>query len=340
MQPLSPGSRNPCGARPSGTIAGWIKLLCPRMIPRMSNENESNNEAAALRVGFMGLGIMGRAMAENILQGGWPLTVYNRSRDKTVILGELGARVASTPRELAEASDVVICMLTGPQAVYALLTGEDGCARGLDKGKVFVNMGTVSPAYAREIASGLAPLGVTYVDAPVSGSKKPAEQGQLVILAGGPEAVVQELTPLFLAMGKQVVHCGDVGQGSMAKMAINMLLGSMMESMGEMLALGRAGGLSDDVLFEVLTAGPLACGLFGLKEKMLREDYFPPQFPLKHMAKDLKYVLDTADEVGAPVPAAAAMQQLYAAGRARGLGDMDFAAVAKVLAELGGSKEG
>ncbi|MBU1003803.1 MAG: NAD(P)-dependent oxidoreductase [Proteobacteria bacterium] len=292
------------------------------------------------RIGFMGLGIMGQAMAENVLQGGWPLMVYNRSRDKTVILAELGARVAATPRELAVSSDVVISMLTGPEAVYALLTGEDGCARGLERGKVFVNMGSVSPAYAREIASGLAPLGVTYVDAPVSGSKRPAEEGSLVILAGGPKDTIQALTPLFLSMGKQVVYCGDVGQGSMVKMAINMLLGNMMEALGEMLSFGRAGGLSDDVLFEVLNAGPLACGLFGQKEKMLREDYFPAQFPLKHMAKDLKYAVDTAYETGAAIPAAAAMQQLYGAAKAKGLGEMDFSAVIKVLAELSGSKAG
>ncbi|BBD06888.1 NAD(P)-dependent oxidoreductase [Desulfovibrio ferrophilus] len=292
------------------------------------------------RIGFMGLGIMGRAMAENVLQGGWPLTVYNRSRDKTVILAELGANVASTPKDLAQASDVVISMLTGPEAVYALLTGENGCARGLEAGKVFVNMSTVSPAYAREIASGLAPLGVTYLDAPVSGSKKPAEEGSLVILAGGPKETVEELTPLFLSMGKQVIHCGDVGQGSMAKMGINMLLGTMMEALGEMLSFGRAGGLSDDVLFEVLHASTLACGLFTLKEKMLREDYYPAQFPLKHMAKDLKYAVDTAYETGAAIPGAAAMQQLYTAAKAKDMGEMDFSAVAKVLLELSGSKSG
>jgi len=338
MQPLSRFFASPGATGRNSSAPGWIKAPGLGMLRPDDNDNPDGAAMKKKRVGFMGLGIMGRAMAENVLQKGWPLTVYNRSRDKAAILAELGAKVAASPRELAENSDVVICMLTGPEAVYALLTGEDGCARGLDKGKVFVNMGTVSPAYAREIASGLAPLGVTYVDAPVSGSKKPAEEGTLIILAGGDGAVVKSLTPLFLAMGKKVVHCGEVGQGSMAKMAINMLLGTMMEALAEMISFGRTGGLADETMFEILNAGPLANGLFALKEKMLREDYFPAQFPLKHMAKDLKYAVDTAYDVGAAVPGAAAMQQLYGAAKARGYGDMDVSAVLKVLADLSEGK--
>lgn len=291
------------------------------------------------RIGFMGLGIMGLPMAENILQDGWNLTVYNRSRERTAILAELGAKVAATPRELAEGADVVVCMVTGPEAVYALLTGEDGCARGLAEGAAFVNMSTVSPAYAREIASGLEPLGVRYVDAPVSGSRKPAEEGKLVVLAGGPDETLAELEPLFLAMGRKVVRCGGVGRGSMAKMAVNMLLGSMIGALGETLAFARRGGLEDDVLFDVLNAGPMACPLFGLKEDMLRTGFYPAQFPLRHMAKDLKFAVDTAYETGAAVPGAASMLQLYRSAAARGLGDMDFAAVAQLLGELGGDDQ-
>lgn len=292
------------------------------------------------KIGFMGLGIMGRAMAENVLRAGFDLTVYNRSRDKAAILSELGAKVAATPFELARACDVIVVMLTGPEAVYALLTGDDGLARGLDASKVFVNMSTVSPAYAREIAAGLRPMGVTYVDAPVSGSKRPAEEGSLVILAGGPQETVTALDPLFLSMGKKVVYCGDVGQGSMAKMAINLLLATMMEGVGEMLGFTRSGGLSDDIILDIVNSGPLANGLFSLKEEMLRTGYYPAQFPLKHMAKDLKYVLDTAYETGAAVPVGSAVQQLYSSAKAKGLGDKDFAAVAQVLAELGGKVPG
>lgn len=294
----------------------------------------------ATRVGFLGLGIMGSAMAENVLKNEYPLTVYNRTRERTSILAELGATVAATPREVAEDSDVVVAMLTGPEAVYALLTGEDGAAHGMAEGKVFVNMSTISPAYAREIAAGLKPLGVRYVDAPVSGSKRPAEEGSLVILAGGADEDLDAVEPVLLTMGKKVVRCGGVGSGSLAKMGINLLLGTMMTGLAEMLEFTRKGGLPDDVMLDVVDSGPLANGLFGVKREMLTSGYYPAQFPLKHMAKDLKYVLDTAYDNGAAVPVGAVLQQLYAVGRAKGLGDKDFAAVAKVLADLGGSREG
>ncbi len=292
------------------------------------------------RVGFLGLGIMGRAMAENVLRSGYPLTVYNRTRERASILAELGATVAATPREAAAASDVVVVMLTGPEAVYGLLTGEDGAARGLKKGAIFVNMSTISPAYAREIAGGLRPLGVRYVDAPVSGTKRPAEEGTLTILAGGSDADLDAVEPLLLTMGKRVVRCGGVGQGSMAKMSINLLLATMFTGLAEAREFARRGGLDEAALWETIESGPLACGMFAAKREMLESGYYPAQFPLKHMGKDLKYIVDTAYETGAAVPLGAALQQLFAVGRARGLGDMDFSAVAKVLAELGGAKEG
>ncbi len=292
------------------------------------------------RVGFLGLGIMGRAMAENVLRAGFPLTVYNRTADKAAILAALGARVAATPREVAEASDVVVAMLSGPEAVYAVLAGEDGAARGLERGKIFVNMSTISPAYAREIAGGLKPLGVQYVDAPVSGSKRPAEEGTLVVLAAGADAAIDAVEPVLLAMGRKVVRCGAVGQGSMAKMGVNLLLGAMMAGLGEALAFTRKGGLDDAVLMDIVASGPLACPLFAMKSEMLASGYYPAQFPLKHMAKDLKFVLDTAYDTGAATPLGAALSQLYGVGRARGLGEMDFAAVARVLEELGGGKQG
>lgn len=291
------------------------------------------------KIGFMGMGIMGQAMAQNLLRHGFPLWVYNRTAARCAILAELGARVASTPRELAEKAEVLIAMVSGPEAVYALLTGERGCARALDASKTFVNMGTVSPAFAREFHHVLAPLGAAYIDAPVSGSKKPAEEGALVILAGGDKARIEALGPVFLAMGKVVVYCGGVGQGSMLKMAVNLLLGTMAQGLAEAASLARCGGLSLDAFFQVLAAGPLACGLFGIKEPMLRKGLYPAQFPLKHMLKDLKSVVDTAYDTGAYAPLAHAALHTFRAAAARGLGDADFAAVAKLVGDLSQAQE-
>ncbi|MEW5772408.1 MAG: NAD(P)-dependent oxidoreductase [Thermodesulfobacteriota bacterium] len=291
------------------------------------------------RIGFMGMGIMGQAMAQNLLRHGFPLTAYNRTPARCAILAELGAKVAATPLELARQSDVLIAMVSGPEAVYALLTGETGCARALDESKTFVNMGTLSPAYARELAHAIEPLGAAYVDAPVSGSKKPAEEGRLVILAGGDRKRIKALEPVFLAMGKAVVHCGGVGQGSMMKMAVNMLLGTMMQGLAEAAALARGGGLSLEALFAVLAAGPLQCDLFAMKEPMLKRRQYPAQFPLRHMLKDLRHVVDTAQDAGTYAPLAHSALNTFRAAASRGLGDADFAAVAELVRSLSQAQE-
>jgi 3-hydroxyisobutyrate dehydrogenase-like beta-hydroxyacid dehydrogenase len=288
-------------------------------------------------VGFMGLGAMGSPMAANILRAEYPLTVYNRSSAKTAPLAERGARVASGPRELVQASEVIIAMVTDSQALDALLWGTGGAAAALDQSKIFINMSTVSPRYTRDLSERLAPSGVTFIDAPVSGSRKPAEEGTLIIFAGGDRERVIELTPLLEAMGKKVIYCGEAGQGSMMKMAINLLLGIMLEGFAEAISFGVKGGLAEETVVEAIFAGPLSCGLYRLKSAMVRQKNFPAHFPLKLMCKDLKSVVDTAYENGAPSPAGQSMLQLYRIGVGQDWGDLDFAAIYKVLEHLGGS---
>jgi 3-hydroxyisobutyrate dehydrogenase-like beta-hydroxyacid dehydrogenase len=288
------------------------------------------------KVGFMGLGIMGAAMAANIFKAGYPLMVYNRTPDKAEPFAHLGAGVASSPKALAHAAQVLIAMVTGPEALNELLWGQDGAGPELGPGKIFVNMSSVSPRFTRELAEKLAPSGAAFVDAPVSGTKKPAAEGTLVILAGGAEAKVKELEPLFLTMGKKVVYCGPVGQGSMMKMFINLLLGVMMEGFTEALNFGRLGGLDFEAMLEVVFAGAMNAPMFQVKAANLREKNYPPAFPLKHLAKDAKFVVDTAYELGAPVPAGHLLLHLYRLGVARGWGDEDISAIVKVLEHLSG----
>ncbi len=283
----------------------------------------------------MGLGIMGSPMAANIFRAGYPLMVYNRTPDKAEKFADLGAGVASTPMALAHAAQVLIAMVTGPEALNELLWGKDGAGPKLGANKVFINMSSVSPGYTRELAEKLAPSGVTFIDAPVSGTKKPAEEGTLLILAGGLEEQVKPVEPLLLTMGKKVIYCGPVGQGSMMKMTINLLLGIMMAGLAEALNFGRLGGLSLDTMLEVVFSGPLNCGLFQMKAGMLKENDFPPNFPLKHMTKDLKFVVDTAYETGAPAPLGHLLLHLYRLSVSHNLGDQDFAAIAKALEGLG-----
>ena len=287
------------------------------------------------KVGFMGLGIMGSPMATNVQKGGFPLMVFNRIPAKAEIFAEQGVGVASTPHSLAQATDIIILMVTGPEAIDNLFWGEGGAISALNDRKTLINMSSVSPRFTRELHQRLAPTGVRFVDAPVSGTKKPAEEGTLIILAGGDPAQVAEVEPVLLTMGKKVVYCGDVGQASMMKMTINLLLGLMMAGFSEAVRYGQKGGLDVETIFEVVFSGPLSSGLYQGKSPMLRENDFPAQFPLKHMTKDLKFIVDTAFETGAPAPLAHVLLHLYRLGVSRNLGDQDFAAIAKVIGEMG-----
>jgi 3-hydroxyisobutyrate dehydrogenase-like beta-hydroxyacid dehydrogenase len=288
------------------------------------------------KVGFMGLGIMGSAMAANILRGGYPLAVYNRTPEKAGPLADLGAAVAPSPQALAAGAEVIIAMVTGPEALYELLWGPRGAAEALGPDQVFINMSSVSPGFTKEIAVQVAAAGAAFIDAPVSGTKKPAEEGSLVILAGGKPERIKELEPLLLTMAQKVIYCGRVGQGSMMKMFINLLLGVMMEGFAEALNFGRLGGLDFDAMLETVASGAMNAPMFQVKAANLREKNYPPAFPLKHLAKDCKFVVDTAFELGAPVPAAHTLLHLYRLGWAQGWGDEDISAIAKVLEHLSG----
>lgn len=284
-----------------------------------------------VKIGFLGLGIMGTAMSRNCLKAGHDVLVWNRSPEAAAVLGKEGARVAATPAEAAAHGDVVIAMLTGPEACEAVLFGPDGTAQSLGPGKTVVNMSTIAPDYARQAADKVRATGADYVDAPVSGSKKPAEDGTLVILAGGREAAIKAVEPVLLAMGKKVVRCGEAGMGSTMKITVNVLLGAMAEGLAETVRLGEALGIDRKALLDVILAGPMANDLFRLKDPMFRADDYPPQFPAKHMAKDLNFALDAAAKAGANAPTLAVLAALYGKLLDQGLGDADFAAVIKAL---------
>ncbi len=292
------------------------------------------------KIGFIGLGIMGTAMAANIRKAGYPLLVYNRTPEKVRALTALGAETAAAPRSLAREADVIILMVTGPEAIDELLWGLEGASRSLDASKTLINMSSVSPRYTRELAQKLAPIGVSFIDAPVSGTKKPAEDGALIILAGGDRDQVERATPLLSTMGKKVVYCGPAGRGSHMKMAINLLLAVMMEGLAEMVTLGLAGGLELEAMLEVVSAGAMNCAMYQVKADMLRTGDYPPNFPLKHMTKDLKYIVDTAYETGAATPAAHTLLQVFRQGVTLDWGDLDYAAVRRVLARLSPGTQG
>jgi 3-hydroxyisobutyrate dehydrogenase-like beta-hydroxyacid dehydrogenase len=294
--------------------------------------------AMTMKVAFVGLGIMGQPMAKNVVKKGYPLNVYNRTAEKMLPLKEAGAVPAANPKEAAQGAEVVILMLTGPEAVDQVLDGRQGVLAGLDEGKTIINMSTVPPSYSRHLSERLKSQSIAAVDAPVYGSKKPAEEGALVILAGGPQSKVKEVEPLLLSMGEKVVYCGEAGQGSSMKMVANLLLSIMAAGLAEAVNLGQRCGLSTETVLETILSGPTQCPLFEFKKPMLINDDYGAQFPLKHMAKDVRFILQTADEAGAAVPVGHVVFQLYRAAMGRDLAGKDFAAVKKVLESMSDQK--
>lgn len=284
-----------------------------------------------MKVGFMGLGIMGQAMSVNIARKGYPLTVYNRTPREVPDLGRLGAATAASARECAEASDVIILMLTGPEACDAVLFGPQGAGGAALRGKTVINMSTVSQSYTASLSEKLTALGCAFLDAPVSGSKKPAQDGSLVILAGGEAEVIERCEPLLLTMGWKIVHCGPVGAGTMMKLAANQLLAIMMEGLAEAVAFGQRGGLDPETILDVILSGPMSCLFFQLKKDILVRDDPMVQFPLKHMVKDLSFALERADADGESAPGLRAARAAFARALEEGLGEEDFASVRKVL---------
>ncbi|MFH2051906.1 MAG: NAD(P)-dependent oxidoreductase [bacterium] len=283
------------------------------------------------KLGFLGLGIMGAPMARNLLKAGHSLHVWNRTADRSAPLAAAGAVVCGGPGEVCAAADITFVMLSNPVAVRAVHLGPGGACAGLGGGKGLVDMSTIDPATSREMAAAVRATGARYLEAPVSGSKKPAEDGTLVILAAGDRDLYDEAGAYLDLMGKLRVFLGEVGQGARMKLVVNMVMGGMMTAFGEGLALADRSGLDSGVLLEVLGAGALANPMFAGKGPAICADRFAPAFPLKHMQKDLRLALALGDELGLGLPTAAAANAAFIRARDAGLADLDFSAVCRIL---------
>ncbi|MDH5528191.1 MAG: NAD(P)-dependent oxidoreductase [Nitrospirota bacterium] len=283
-----------------------------------------------IETGFIGLGIMGSRMAANLIDAGHKLTVYNRSPEPARALEKAGAKRAGTPAEAARGRQVVVTVLSDPAAVRALALGPDGLLEGMDEGALWVDCSTVDPACSMELAALATAHGVRFIDAPVAGSKIPAEKGQLLFLVGGETDDLLEAAPLFEVMGKATVHAGPVGAGSALKLCNNLLLGAAMLGFAEALAAGDAFGLDPEVVLDALSGSPAAAPVLALKTGKIRNGDWSPEFPLKHMHKDLHLLMETAYEAGLPLPLAAALKERFGDARAAGFGNEDFCAVMKV----------
>ena len=283
------------------------------------------------KYGFLGLGIMGKAMASNLVKAGFEVSVWNRTPDKCAPLVELGARQAGSPREVAETCDVTFAMLADPNAATAVVHGTDGVLAGIGDGRGYVDMSTVDAETSTAIEVAIRQAGGRFLEAPVSGTKKPAEDGTLIILAAGDQSLYEQALPAFDKMGKLSPFLGDTGQAAHMKLVVNMIMGGMMTAFCEGLALGRKSGLDGQQILEILMAGALANPMFAGKGAMILQGEYPTSFPLQHMQKDLRLAIALGDKLGQPLSSAAAANETFKRARQRGLSDEDFAAVFKAI---------
>ncbi len=286
------------------------------------------------RIGFIGLGIMGRPMARNLMKSGYPLTVWNRSRPGIDELVKDGAAEASCPREVAERSDVVITIVTDSPDVELVALGTDGIIEAARPGLVMIDMSTISPSVTSRIAGRLAEAGVEMLDAPVSGGDKGAIAGTLSIMVGGSEATFERCRPILEAMGKTLTYCGPSGSGQTVKLCNQIVVGLNNLAVCEALVFAAKAGVRPRTMLQAVSGGAgTSWILLNLGPKMLDRD-FRPGFKVAHQQKDLRLALEAADERHLPLPGASLVHQLFAAVEAAGLGDEGTQSLVKAVEKL------
>lgn len=290
------------------------------------------------RIGFIGLGVMGKPMAINLLRAGHSLTVWNRTSSKMEELLAMGASGAGSPREAAEKSDVVITMVTDSPDVEEVVLGPKGVIHGALAGLTVIDMSTISPTVAQKIAQELSKKGVKMLDAPVSGGDVGARAGALSIMVGGPKETFEECLPILKVLGKRITYMGPNGMGQTTKLCNQAICALNIQAVCEGLTLGARAGLDLKRLLEVVTAGAAGSWMLSnLGPKMLERD-FRPGFKIRHQQKDLRLVLSFAAELDLPLPGTALVQQMLRSVEAEGLGDGGTQAAIVTMEKLAGRR--
>lgn len=282
-------------------------------------------------IGFLGLGIMGKAMAANLVKAGFDVTVWNRNAAKCAELVALGARQGATPKDVAAHCDITFAMVSDPEAALALCQGSDGVVAGIGSGRGYVDMSTVDDTTSKTIAGLIAQAGGRFLEAPVSGTKKPAEDGTLIILAAGDPSLYEDAKPAFEVMGKMSPYLGEVGQGANMKLVVNMMMGGMLSIFSEGMSLGQKAGLDGQQILDIVDAGAMSNPMFKGKGAMLLNENYTTSFPLKHMQKDLRLAVALGDQLDQPLPTAAIANEAFKQAIKAGFAEEDIAAVYKVI---------
>src|SRR2546422_3293378 len=287
-------------------------------------------------VGFIGLGIMGRRMARNLLKAGYPLVVHSRSRGPVDEIARAGAKVGTSPRDVAAQSDVLITMLPNSPDVEQVALGRDGIIEGARPGLIFIDMSTISPIVSQKVGKALAAKGVKMLDAPVSGGEKGAIDAALSIMVGGDKATFDAVLPIFQAMGKTITLLGPLGFGGFTKLANQIIVAVNLTALAEALTLGKKPGLRPRPALTALAGGLAGSRCLEQKKPNYLANTYNPGFKIDLHYKDLGLIMESARALGVPLPATAVVQELFNAMRVKGRGSLDHSGVITLLEDFAG----
>lgn len=291
-----------------------------------------------LKIGYIGLGLMGKNIAHNIIKAGYPVVVYNRSQKAIDELVAEGAQAATSPAEVASRVDVVFTNLPDSPDVEKVVLGEHGILEGARRGLIWVDNSSIKPAVARQISARLGEKGVQSLDAPVSGGEIGAKNATLTIMVGGPASALETVMPIFQVMGKSITHIGEAGTGQIAKAANQIMVAAQMVAMGELMIFAQKAGADPQKVVEAIKSGAAQCWTLDVKPPRLFKGIRQPGFKAQMQAKDLNIIIETAREYGIPLPSAAVDAQLYNSMVELDLGQQDNSAVIGIIEMLANVK--
>jgi len=291
-----------------------------------------------MKVGFVGLGIMGSRMARNLAQKGFQVTVWNRTRARAEALAQFGVRTASSPADLASQVDVFCTCVADPAALREVALGTQGLFSGAKPGQLYIDFSTISPELARELDTVAGKQRIDFVEAPMTGSKMGAEKATLLFMVGAAPGPFERAQPIFKALGEKAIHCGPVGSGSQVKLGGNAIIAMMLEGLCEAMLLTQAAGVNPRKLLEVVQASGFRSPYYDFKGPSILRREFEPHFSIDLMFKDLRLFLDSAAKHRVPTPAVSAVKETYQLARAQGKGEQDIGAVVTALEDLRGIK--
>lgn len=286
------------------------------------------------KIGFVGIGLMGSQMSRRILEAKYPLTVWNRKKEKAGALISAGAKWADSPKAVAQASDVVITMVTDSSASEEVICGKNGVLEGAHPSSILIDMGSIAPEMSRSIAERARVKGISMLDAPVTGNPKVASEGKLGIMVGGPKGTFDTCLPILEKMGIKIIHVGENGKGTTLKLINNLIMGVAIEAVAEALVLASKAGIDPQKVLEITSVGGARTGAMETRgPRMIKHD-FTPHFSASNMHKDLSGALKLAEEVGVSLPATSISREILRAAKSQGKGDMDSCVVMTVIEAL------